>query len=85
MSKKDLDFDAINSAAEKTKIESANTDSEIDKATIKAKNFKYPEFWEKELFEKQVKDKTYSGTWQNFIKEAVRQKLLDSGIDIENM
>lgn len=57
----------------------------IDKSKNKSKSILYPEFWEKELFENKVKNRTFSGTWQGFIRDAIREKLLSCSIKVEDL
>ena len=52
---------------------------------VKKKTITLPEFWEKELFDKNIKNKTFSGTWQGFIRDAVREKLISQGVKIDQL
>lgn len=62
------------------------TTSQKVKKTIenKKKNITYPENYET-LFNEQVKNVMYDGTFQAFIRSAIREKLIASGVDIEQL
>jgi hypothetical protein len=84
MAKKMVDLAAITAISESAAhIKNTGVASSFDKTEIKTKTITYPAFWEAHLFSEQVKNKTYSGTWQAFIRDAIREKLASSGIDQE--
>lgn len=84
MTKKRVDLAAITAISEQA-AHIKNVDDELfDKTKIKTKTITYPEFWESVLFDKQVKNKHYSGTWQAFIRDAVREKLAACGIESDS-
>ena len=88
MVRKNIDLDVIESigtAAAHKKNNGYEEKDSIDKMKVKKKTITLPEFWEKELFDKNIKNKTFSGTWQGFIRDAVREKLISQGVKIDQL
>lgn len=85
MARKNVNLDVINSIGTEAAHKKNDEASSLDKSKTKTKTIVYPEFWEVELFNSKVKNKTFSGTWQGFIRDAVREKLIASGVDIEQL
>lgn len=85
MARKNVNLDVINSISTEAAHKKNDESSSLDKSKNKTKTIVYPEFWESELFNSKIKNKTFSGTWQGFIRDAVREKLIVSGIDIDNL
>ena len=81
MVKKRVDLAAITAISEQAAHIKNVDDGLSDKTKIKTKTITYPEFWESVLFNDQVKNRHYSGTWQAFIRDAIREKLVASGIE----
>lgn len=75
-------IEQIGNAAAHRKNESQKL---INKTKVKTKTITYPEFWECELFDKKVKNRTFSGTWQGFIRDAIREKLISLNVDIDEL
>lgn len=85
MARKNINIDVVESIGTAAAHKKMNgDDAGIDKTKTKTKTIVLPEFWEKELFNN-IKNKTFSGTWQGFIREAVREKLISQGIDFEQL
>ncbi|WP_297407759.1 hypothetical protein [uncultured Cetobacterium sp.] len=85
MARKNVNLDVINSIGTEAAHKKNDENLSLDKSKTKTKTIVLPEFWEVELFNNKVKNKTFSGTWQSFIRDAVREKLILSGIDIDNL
>lgn len=83
MARKNVNIDVINSIGTEAAHKKNNENLSIDKSKTKTKTIVYPEFWESKLFISKVKNKTFSGTWQGFIRDAVREKLISSGVEIK--
>lgn len=81
MAKKYVDLAAITAISEQAAHIKNVGDDSSDKMKIKTKTITYPEFWESTLFNEQVKNRHYSGAWQAFIRDAIREKLVASGIE----
>lgn len=81
MAKKGVSLDAVKQIGESAAHHKNEYAPELDKSKIKKKNITYPEFWETELFDKSIKNKAYSGTWQAFIRDAIRERLEKCGIE----
>ena len=84
MAKKIVDLAAITAISEQTAHIKNVGDDSPDKMKIKTKSITYPEFWELVLFNEKVKNRHYSGTWQAFIRDAVREKLAASGVELDS-
>ena len=76
-------MDLIDTISESAAHKKNNT--EIKKSMNKTKTITYPEFWESKLFDESIKNKSFSGTWQAFIREAIREKMLNLNIDINQL
>lgn len=86
MARKNINLDVVESIGTAAAHKKNSTyEGCVDKLKIKTKTITLPEFWEKELFNNNIKNKTFSGTWQGFIREAVREKLISQGIKIEQL
>ena len=81
MVKKRVDLAAITAISEQAAHIKNVDDGLSDKTKIKTKTITYPEFWESVLFNDEVKNRHYSGTWQAFIRDAIREKLVACGIE----
>ncbi len=81
MAKKHVDLAAITAISEQAAHIKNVGDDSSDKMKIKKKPIKYPEFWESTSFNEQIKNRHYSGVWQAFIRDAIREKLVASGIE----
>ncbi|MGR6782639.1 hypothetical protein [Moritella viscosa] len=83
MKKKTVNLDLLDSIGDSA-AHKKNNDA-VDKFKVKTKNITYPQFWEVELFNEKIKNKSFSGTWQSFIREAIREKMTSLNIDIEQL
>ncbi len=81
MAKKYVDLAAITAISEQAAHIKNVDDNSLDKMKIKTKTITYTEFWESTLFNEQIKNRHYSGSWQAFIRDAIREKLVASGIE----
>ncbi len=84
MARGDINFDSLNdatSAASLSQTSKIQAGADTDKESSTKKLITIPTYWE-QIFDENIKGKSYHGTWQAFIRQATAEKLQDEGVDL---